>query len=322
VSASVAGGKGTASAAAQARRVDLFDGLVKAKLVRAEATASSAGTETAGRIEGLVIDGAERGDFARTRRFRMGDYGRLVVLDRDGAGIVGLRAELTKDRGDHPAGSEIRVAFASARAGDAPPAPHAKPRAARKERKATRRRAKRRRAPELRALKTGRGYTFPVHGEHRFSDDWGAPRQHTGSHEGNDVFAKWGAPVVAVADGRLYRVGTRKVPGNRLWLRSKSGDTFFYAHLSAFAHDARNGARVKAGQVVGFVGSTGDAEQTPPHLHFEIHPRGGHPVDPYAFLRAWEDRRDVPPAAWLSRYGEDPGARPGALVVVRDYLER
>lgn len=322
VSASVAGGKGRASAVAQARGVDLFDGLVKARLVRAEATAPGS---QSGRVEDLVIAGSERGDVTGKRRFRMGGYGRVVLLDRRGSGIVALSAELTKDYGDYPAGSVLSIAFASARASDAPkPKPQAKPKVTKQKKpdRARRARAKRRRAPELRALRTGRGYVFPVYGEHRFSDDYGAPRQDTGAHEGNDVFAKWGTPVVAVADGRLYRVGTRKVPGNRLWLRAKSGDTFFYAHLSAFAHDARNGADVKAGQVVGFVGSTGDAEQTPPHLHFEIHPRDGDPVNPYPFLRAWDERRDVPGAAWLTQYGKDPGARPGALVVVRDYLER
>ncbi|MBA3306593.1 MAG: M23 family metallopeptidase, partial [Thermoleophilaceae bacterium] len=122
--------------------------------------------------------------------------------------------------------------------------------------------------------------------------------------------------------GTLYRVGTRKVPGNRLWLRSSRGDTFFYAHLSAFAESARNGARVRAGDVLGFVGDTGDAERTPPHLHFEVHPQAGAAVNPYRFLRAWDERRDVPPAAWLDRYGQDPGARPGVLVVVEDFLAR
>lgn len=326
VSASVSAGKGTASAVAQSRGVDLFDGLVKARIVRVEASARGGGSSSSGRVDDLVIAGAERGDVKGPRRFRIGEYGRVVVLQRDGAGIVGLSAELTKDYNDHPAGSQIRIAFASARASDAPPPrkpTQPKRKAAQKKEPAAKKaRAKRRRAPELRALRTGRGYVFPVQGEHRFSDDWGAPRQHTGTHEGNDVFAKWGTPVVAVADGRLYRVGTRRVPGNRLWLKAESGDTFFYAHLSAFAHDSRNGAEVEAGDVVGFVGSTGDAEQTPPHLHFEIHPRDGDAVNPYPFLRAWDERRDVPGAAWLTRYGEDPGARPGALVVVRDYLER
>jgi hypothetical protein len=102
---------------------------------------------------------------------------------------------------------------------------------------------------------------------------------------------------------------------------SKTGDSFFYAHLSAFATDARNRLKVKAGQVIGFLGSTGDAEQTPPHLHFEVHPGDGEAVDPYPFLRAWESRRDVPAAAWVRENGQ-VGQQPGTLVVLKDFLSR
>jgi len=175
------------------------------------------------------------------------------------------------------------------------------------------------RTPEsrLREISTKGGFAFPVQGKHRFSDDWGAPRQNTGFHEGNDIYAPAGTPVVAVTDGTLRRVGTARVPGNRLYLYSDRGDYYFYGHLSSFDTEVRSGVRVKAGQPLGFVGSTGDAEPTPPHVHFEVHPGGGGPVNPYPFLRAWEKKRDVPTAAWLERYG---GARPGTLVVVRDYL--
>ena len=121
----------------------------------------------------------------------------------------------------------------------------------------------------------------------------------------------------------LTPVGTNTVPGNRLWVKcDKGGDEFFYGHLSAFANDAHSGLHVDAGQVVGFVGSTGDAEQTPPHLHFEVHPNGGDAVDPYPFLRAWEHRRDVPAAAWVKANGAGAGQQPGTLVVVRDFLDR
>jgi murein DD-endopeptidase MepM/ murein hydrolase activator NlpD len=162
---------------------------------------------------------------------------------------------------------------------------------------------------------------FPVYGKHSFTDDWGAFRADTGRHEGNDVFAVAGTPVVAVCGGSLNRVGTLPISGNRLWVKCKTGDSFFYAHLSAFATDARDGLQVKAGQVVGFVGSTGDAEKTPPHLHFEVHPGDGAAVDPYPFLRAWESHRDVPAAAWVRRNGQ-AGEQPGTLVVVKDFLSR
>jgi murein DD-endopeptidase MepM/ murein hydrolase activator NlpD len=151
------------------------------------------------------------------------------------------------------------------------------------------------------------------------ADDFGAARE-IGAHQGNDVFAAFGAPVLSVADGVVEKVGTLPISGNRLWVRTKAGDEFFYAHLSAFSPDAVDGRQVKAGTVLGFVGNTGDAEPTPPHLHFEIHPGGRDAIDPHAILTAWQQNRDVPTGAWLARYGGDTAERPGALVEVRDFI--
>jgi murein DD-endopeptidase MepM/ murein hydrolase activator NlpD len=328
--ASTTGGKGSARATARARDVRIFSGLVTARAVSVAISASRGSRRTSGFVKGLAIEGERRRVPRRGRSFDLNGYGRLTALGRGRGSIAGLRARLTRRYMDHKAGSVVVVAYASARAADAPPEPEPeRPRRDRggadeggdRPRQGTRPRPKRRRAPRLRALRTGRGYAFPVYGKHTFTDDFGAPRQYTGKHEGNDVFAATGTPVVAVTKGHLFKVGTRSIPGNRLWLENENGDQFFYAHLSSFAEGARNGKEVSAGEVLGFVGSTGNAEQTPPHLHFEIHPGGGDAINPYAFLRAWEDRRDVPAAAWLERYGADPGARPGALVVVEDYLE-
>ena len=349
VTASTAGGKGSARATVDLGAVNIFSGLVTASAVRAEASATSAGTMLGGTVEGLAIEGKPYGTVTSATTYALGDYGTLQVLASDGTGITALRATLTRAYKGNPAGSSQSFAFASAVARDGAP-PGSRPRrepaattpapsppsrarpgrkrrvpdgaADRNEGKAVTEPADRRRAPSLDALPTGGGYVFPVYSDYGYTDDWGAPRAHTGTHEGTDVFAPTGTPVLAVTDGTLYRVGTRQIPGNRMWLRSRNGDTFFFGHLAAFAHDARNGAKVRAGDVIGFVGSTGDAEQTPPHLHFEIHPQDGEAVNPYPFLRAWEALRDVPQAAWLARYGNDPGSRPGALVVLEDYLAR
>ena len=66
--------------------------------------------------------------------------------------------------------------------------------------------------------------------------------------------------------------------------------------------------------MLGFTGNTGDAEPTPPHVHFEIHPGGEEKdaIDPHAILLAWQEHRDVPPGAWLTRHGGDTAERPGA----------
>jgi murein DD-endopeptidase MepM/ murein hydrolase activator NlpD len=157
-----------------------------------------------------------------------------------------------------------------------------------------------------------RNFVFPVAGPARIGGPFGAFRATTGSHEGNDLFADFGTPVVAAADGTVEMVGSLKISGNRLWVYADSGDQFFYAHLASFAPAAVDGRRVDAGTVLGYVGNTGDAEPTPPHLHFEIHPEGGDAVDPNPFLVAWQKRA----AAVLT----DTAERPGALVEVRDFI--
>ena len=79
-------------------------------------------------------------------------------------------------------------------------------------------------------------------------------------HHGDDIFAPLGAPLLACADGTVFSVGWNDVGGNRLWLRDSQGNEFYYAHLSAFSPLAKNGRHVKAGEVLGFVGNTGDAQ--------------------------------------------------------------
>ena len=144
-------------------------------------------------------------------------------------------------------------------------------------------------APSVVATPTSEGYVFPVVGgtSSDFSADYGNPRADTGWHHGTDIFAASGTPLAAVADGTLSKVGVNHLGGNRLWLTDDRGTAYYYAHLSAYAPGIADGVRVRAGQVIGFVGNTGDAISTPPHLHFEVHPGDGDSVDPYPYLMAW-----------------------------------
>ncbi len=100
-------------------------------------------------------------------------------------------------------------------------------------------------------------------------------------HEGIDIFAKAGTPVIAVVDGRVvHRQGG--LGGKTIFLSpSLTGPRYYYAHLSAYTH--HDGARVSAGDVIGRVGNTGNAAGGPPHLHFGIYSRGG-AIDPAAFI--------------------------------------
>jgi murein DD-endopeptidase MepM/ murein hydrolase activator NlpD len=133
------------------------------------------------------------------------------------------------------------------------------------------------------------GYLFPVLGQSNYVNTWGAARASTGvPHQGTDIFAAEGTPVVATADGVLDRVGWNTIGGYRLWIFDQYGNSFYYAHLSAFSPLAVEGATVKRGDVIAFVGHTGDAQYTPPHLHFEVHPNNGAASNPFPFLNAWQ----------------------------------
>ena len=148
-------------------------------------------------------------------------------------------------------------------------------------------------------LTAGR-YVFPVYGPSSYIDTYGGPRADVTYHHGDDIFGQLGQPLVAVADGTVFSVGWNKVGGNRLWLLDGQGNQFYYAHLSAFSGVARNGARVKAGEVVGFMGNTGDAQGTPYHVHFEVQPVAflylGYDgaVDPTSYVDAWSHQQDLP----------------------------
>lgn len=137
------------------------------------------------------------------------------------------------------------------------------------------------------------GFSFPVADPHVMSDTFGAPRQlgtpYARTHKGTDVAAPEGTPLFACERGIITQIGSGGLGGNDLWLKGESGTYYYYAHLSAYASDTKPGAVVDAGQVIGLVGSTGDA--TGPHLHFEIHPGGGPAVNPYPLLKVVDELR-------------------------------
>ena len=120
---------------------------------------------------------------------------------------------------------------------------------------------------------------------------FGAPRDAGArSHHGIDIFAKRGTPVVAAASGTVSRVNETNIGGKVVWMRDESGHSLYYAHLDSQA--VSSGARVEVGDTLGFVGNTGNARTTPPHLHFGIYRRGEGPVDPYWFV--YRPRGTVP----------------------------
>ncbi len=174
-----------------------------------------------------------------------------------------------------------------------------------------------------------RDFTFPVVGISDYVDTYGAFRADVPGnwHHGDDIIAPLGAPVVAVADGTINRVGYEKVGGWRLWVRDSASDEFYYAHLSGYAPSDFHSNRVRAGQVIGFVGYTGDAFGGASHVHFEIHPRQllrlGYDgaVDPTTYLDSWNHLQSVDaPRPVHPRLPRQPLFRQQASYVFRELL--
>jgi peptidoglycan hydrolase-like protein with peptidoglycan-binding domain len=127
---------------------------------------------------------------------------------------------------------------------------------------------------------------FPVQGPCSFSNTWHAPRGDR-KHMGVDIIANEGNLIYAVADGtitRVYNEATSKLAGNGVRLTTADGTYFFYGHFQRIADGITVGTQVKAGQVIGYNGKTGNTST--PHLHFEIHPQGGPAIDPTSAVAA------------------------------------
>jgi murein DD-endopeptidase MepM/ murein hydrolase activator NlpD len=164
------------------------------------------------------------------------------------------------------------------------------------------------------------GIAFPVAGIAQYSASFGAPRPGGRSHEGVDIFAEKMTPVVAASDGTVSFV--RDGVGTDccvVKIRHDDGRASLYLHLNndtpgtddglgyGLAEGIAVGVRVTAGTVIGYVGDSGNAEETPPHLHFELHNAGGVPVDPYPYLQI---AQGAEPALFASALLEQPETLP------------
>jgi murein DD-endopeptidase MepM/ murein hydrolase activator NlpD len=125
----------------------------------------------------------------------------------------------------------------------------------------------------------------PVAGAVFFSDTWGQPRSGGRSHQGVDMMAAAGTPIAAIYSGTVS-LKINSLGGNTIWLTSASGDQYYYAHLQSYASGLSSGQSVTEGEIIGTVGSSGNASSAYPHLHFEYHPGAGSAVNPYPLVKS------------------------------------
>jgi hypothetical protein len=282
---------------AEVRSVSLFGGAIAARSIKLVVRGGVVGKGV--QIRGLTIGGTPAA-VQPGRPLPLGHWGYAVAVplpDATDAGALAVR--LTRAHAGLSAGTVLLVSFARL-----PPLKVAAPKAQAVQSKA--KPAKKHPARPLKKLgddpltvtpPLGIGhYVFPVAGVSSYVDTYGAFRGDVPGnwHHGDDIFAALGTPVVAVADGTLNRVGWEHLGGWRLWVRDSMRNEFYYAHLSGYSPLALSSRRVKAGDVIGFIGNTGDAFTTSPHLHFEIHPHQllrldyNGAVNPTHYLDGWQ----------------------------------
>ena len=358
------GDASTAQATSEAVVLSLFDGAVVAAKVTAAVSAGASGRaagadSSKSEVQGLRVLGQ---DVAATPGLSVpvADWGSVTVLSQDSgarqkspfaaqASTVALRLLLAEPHAGLPAGTEIVVGSAQATAvatsssgrpvspgltptkPETPPARPSPPTAPEPDTGGESVPGGPVRVPpRVSAALSSGGYVFPVYGPASFGDSFGGPRPNVpgGWHHGEDIFAPMGTPLLAVADGTLHTIGFTPIGGYRLWLRDDDGNEFYYAHLSAYSPLAVEGRTVRVGDVIGFVGDSGDAEGGLPHLHFEIHPAAmvglGYDgvIAPYPILLAWRRAEDISFAAGRvyvpSGAGRGDAPPPGAVLLLAD----
>jgi murein DD-endopeptidase MepM/ murein hydrolase activator NlpD len=118
----------------------------------------------------------------------------------------------------------------------------------------------------------------------QIADTWGAPRGVGRRHEGQDIFAPKGTPILSATNGYIYKVGENNLGGQTVSVIGSGGRVYYYAHLDAYAPNLEVGDRVSTRTVLGYVGTTGNAQGTPPHLHFGVYTLTG-AINPLPLLK-------------------------------------
>jgi murein DD-endopeptidase MepM/ murein hydrolase activator NlpD len=115
-------------------------------------------------------------------------------------------------------------------------------------------------------------------------DTWGAARSGSRRHEGIDIFAPKGTPVKSTTRGIVFKMGQNRLGGNVVWIFGPGRQMHYYAHLDEFG-EFELGDLVMPGDIVGYVGDTGNARGTPPHLHYGVYTPGAGAINPFPLLQ-------------------------------------
>ncbi len=335
-----AGKTAHATASSTASNVSIFEGEITADSVSSGSSAVASGRTRAGRSSGQASANLQAlGRPHAAGRAALGDWGTLVDLPplrrpHRADGHEGLRGDVGRRRrhpvGPHgglPAGTEIQIGYASAGVETAPPVvPESGPAVGDRPQLLPPASGPLIGVPQVTTPDlTASPYVYPAFGDSTVGDAYGSPNATGGWERGADVYGRLGQPLVAVAAGTLYGVGWNRASGNKLWLRDTQGNEFLYTHLAAFTKLAANGAHVRPGQVIGFMGSTGTSGGAHVRLHFEVYPvsmlflgKDG-AVDPGPYLASWRHLASLafPVAAgWAPKVpGTISAPAPGAVLI-------
>jgi peptidoglycan LD-endopeptidase LytH len=129
-------------------------------------------------------------------------------------------------------------------------------------------------------------YACPIAPPFHFRDTWGAPRSGGRTHKGVDIYGPMRADVYAITDGTIARHSNSGLGGLGLYLAGDDGNLYYYSHLDSILPGYAPGRRVEAGEHIAANGDSGNARGGPPHIHFEVRPGGGGPINPYPHAAA------------------------------------
>ena len=142
---------------------------------------------------------------------------------------------------------------------------------------------------KLKMMRLDSRLPVPVKGisRNQLRDTWGSARSHGRSHEGIDIMAERGTKVYSATEGLVADLRNNNLGGKVIWILGPSGSWHYYAHLDGHKRGLNVGDYVHKGDLIGYVGNTGNARHTAPHLHYGIYlnGKGRGAVNPYSYLR-------------------------------------